>query len=366
MRHFPCVALALMGTVPIVNAQNLVADGGLEDTLKCPQFIGAFHHPTNTNNQYIAQWRATTLASPDLHHTCGYNDFQPRTGDGYAGIIFYDPTGYREYITALLAQPMEPGQCYYVEFWVALSTGSIMAIDEVQVHFSNGVPLDLTFPPPGPLPLTPHLQPMSAPTSNNYQQVCGFYTASGGENAMTFGNFQDNAGTTLTQVGSVGGVQAYYYIDDVRVSPLELGPDPVVCGDDTAMLVSNIQCPQLNLHLEHGRHRLRYADHGEWTGIVDRVGQWHLCRERQRAGDRAPGCRRRDRRQRHPLHQWGRHRPVHPARRHSRSGRYLDRPGPAGVQWPGGPGHGDQRQLHLRGARRCRLPERHRHVGPVL
>ena len=245
MRHFPCVALALMGTVPIMNAQNLVADGGLEDTLKCPQFIGAFHHPTNTNNQYIAQWRATTLASPDLHHTCGYNDFQPRTGDGYAGIIFYDPTGYREYITALLAQPMEPGQCYYVEFWVALSTGSIMAIDEVQVHFSNGVPLDLTFPPPGPLPLTPHLQPMSAPTSNSYQQVCGFYTASGGENAMTFGNFQDNAGTTLTQVGSVGGVQAYYYIDDVRVSPLDLGPDPVVCGDDTAMLVSNIQCPQL-------------------------------------------------------------------------------------------------------------------------
>ncbi|MCB0810321.1 MAG: hypothetical protein KDB96_13675, partial [Flavobacteriales bacterium] len=179
------------------------------------------------------------------HHTCGYNNYQPRTGEGYAGIIFYDPTGYREYITALLAQPMEPGQCYYVEFWVALSTGSIMAIDEVQVHFSTGVPLDLTFPPPGPLPLTPHLQAASAPTSHSYQQVCGLYTATGGENAMTFGNFRDNAGTTLTQVGNVGGVQAYYYIDDVRVSPLELGPDPVVCDGDTAVLVSNVQCPQM-------------------------------------------------------------------------------------------------------------------------
>ena len=245
MRPIPFACVALMAATPALQAQNLVADGGLEDTLKCPTTIGRFHHPTNTNQQYIAQWRATTLASPDLHHTCGYNGYQPRSGEGYAGLIFYDPTEYREYITALLAQPMEPGQCYYVEFWVARNASSVMAVDEVQVHFSNGVPLDLTFPPPGPLALTPHLQAATAPTSTSYQQVCGFYTATGGENAMTFGNFRDNAGTNLTQVGTSGSIQAYYYIDDVRVSPLDLGPGPVVCQGDTAELVSNIQCPQL-------------------------------------------------------------------------------------------------------------------------
>ena len=245
MRPFLPACLTLLAAAPTLHAQDLVADGGLEDTLQCPTTIGRFHHPTNTNQQYIAQWRATTLASPDLHHTCGYNGFQPRSGQGYAGLIFYDPTEYREYITALLAQPMEPGRCYYVEFWVARNASSVMAVDEVQVHFSNGVPLDLTFPPPGPLALTPHLQAASAPTSTSYQQVCGFYTATGGENAMTIGNFRDNAGTTLTQVGTSGSIQAYYYIDDVRVTPLDLGPGPVVCEGDTAELVSNIQCPQL-------------------------------------------------------------------------------------------------------------------------
>ena len=239
--------LLLLFTVaaPSLLAQNLVIDGGLEDTLKCPMTIGRFYHPINVNEQYIEFWRATTLASPDLQHTCGYNSFMPRTGEGYAGIILYDPTEYREYITALLASPLQQGVCYYVEFWVALSSGSTLAVDEFQVHFSIGVPLDMSFPPPGPLPLTAHFQAASAPTQTSYQQVCGFYTATGGEDAMTFGNFHDNANTTLTTVSGIGAVQSYYYIDDVTVTQLDLGPDQLICAGDTAQIVPNIQCPDL-------------------------------------------------------------------------------------------------------------------------
>ncbi len=203
------------------NGQNLVIDGGLEDTIKCPQSIGRFYHPTNTNEQYTAQWRATTLASPDYHNECGYTTFQPRNGSGYAGILYYDPSEYREYITALLSQPLVAGEQYYLEYYVALNAGSTQAINEIQVHFSNGVPLDMTFPPPGPLALVPHLQESSPVTNTAYQKISGCYTATGGEYAITFGNFYDNANTTLTTVSASGSVNAYYFIDDVSLIHLD-------------------------------------------------------------------------------------------------------------------------------------------------
>lgn len=234
------------------HTQNLVIDGGLEDTLKCPQTIGRFYHPTNVNERYIAQWRATTLASPDLHNLCGFNGYQPYNGDGYAGIILYDPTEYREYITALLDTTLQQGVCYYVEAWVALSSGSTVAVDEFQMHFSIGVPLDMSFPPPGPLPLTTHLQAATAPTLTTYQRISGFFTATGGENAITFGNFQDNANTTLTTVSSVGQVQSYYYIDDVTVTQLDLGPDQLICAGDSAVILPNIQNPDLTYSWSDG------------------------------------------------------------------------------------------------------------------
>lgn len=246
MRTRGCLAaLCVLLLSLCAKAQNLVTDPSLEDTLKCPQSIGRFYHPTNANERYIKDWRATTLASPDYHHTCGFNGYTPRTGEGYAGIILYDPTEYREYITALFDTPMEAGLCYYVECWVALSSGSTVAVDEFQFHFSNGVPLSMIFPPPGPLALAAHLEAGTAPTSTGYQRICGFYTAAGGEDAMTFGNFQDNANTTLTQVSAVGQVQSYYYIDDVTVTLLDLGPDQVICAGEQILLVPNIQCDEL-------------------------------------------------------------------------------------------------------------------------
>lgn len=246
------VTVVLAFTCTSLYAQDLVIDPGLEDTLKCPLTIGRFYHPTNANERYIKDWRATTLASPDLHNLCGFNGYQPRTGEGYAGIILYDPTEYREYITALMNPPMQAGQCYYVECWVALSTGSTVAVDEVQFHFSESVPLSMAFPPPGPLPLAVHLQADAAATAATYQRVCGLYTAAGGETAVTIGNFQDNANTTLTTVSAVGQVQSYYYIDDLSVTLLDLGPDQIICAGEQALIVPNIQCDALDYQWSTG------------------------------------------------------------------------------------------------------------------
>ncbi|MCR9171846.1 MAG: T9SS type A sorting domain-containing protein [bacterium] len=211
------IAAFLFIVSPTVFAQNLVIDGGLEDTLKCPQSIGRFYHWSNTNERYTTHWRSTTPASPDYHNQCGYSSFQPNTGRGYAGLLYYDPSEVREYITALLSDTLIAGEKYHLEYYVALNGNSTLAVDEVQVHFSAGVPLSTTFPPPYPYALTPHLQAASAPTSTSYQLISGCYTATGGEDAITFGNFYDNASTTTTTVSSTGSVNSYYFLDDVKL-----------------------------------------------------------------------------------------------------------------------------------------------------
>jgi len=130
---------------------------------------------------------------------------------------YYDPTEYREYITALLSEPLVAGETYYYEYYVALHSNSTVATAEMQIHFSAGVPLDQSFPPPGPYALTPHVQSAVTPTSTFYQPISGCFVATGGEDAMTFGNFNDNANTNLTTVSATGQVNSYYYLDNVSL-----------------------------------------------------------------------------------------------------------------------------------------------------
>ena len=237
-----------------VDGQNLVLDPSLEDTLKCPYTIGRFHHATNTSQRYIRDWRSTTRASADLHNLCGHNNYMPRTGEGYAGIILYDPAGSREYITALFSSPLEAGECYYVEFYVALKANCTVGVNEVQAHISSSTLVTSSnfWPPPQPLVVTPHIQASGPMIQNTYQKVSGLYTASGGEDAITFGNFNDNANTRLSNATQFGSVSSYYYLDDVTVTKLDIGPDVSLCAGDSALIVPNILEPSLNYSWSNG------------------------------------------------------------------------------------------------------------------
>jgi len=246
---------AFMGFLLIsshLNAQNIVIDPSLEDTLKCPYTVGRFYSPTNPAQHYISDWRATTRASPDLHHTCGYNNYQPHTGEGYAGIILWDPAETREYISASFNTPMTAGECYYVELYVALRESSTRTVDEFQFSFSNTDPTDYTWLPPTPLVVPVHHQLATPVTSNTWEKRSFFYQASGGEEWLTIGNFVDNNSTTVSQVSNIGSVSAYYYIDDVTITKLDLGPDLTICPPDSALITSNIDCPSLQYSWSNG------------------------------------------------------------------------------------------------------------------
>lgn len=199
-----------------INSQNLVMNPGLDTYITCPGF-GQF------SSAYIFSWDKPTIASSD-YYNFNCPGIQPTvqpcySGEGYAGIICYNfGTEYREYITGTFSSPLVAGTVYDVEFYVSLHNGYIQAIEEIGAYISVTAP--------GPFSNSLHINaiPQIENTSGaladtlNWKQISGQFTAAGGEQFITIGNFYDDAGTTITQPGSSGSYGAYYFIDEVSVS----------------------------------------------------------------------------------------------------------------------------------------------------
>ena len=220
---------ALIFFVSIGTAQNLVLNPGLEDVITCPGF-GQF------DSIYVSHWTKPSWGSTDYYHdSCaGIEPVSqiPHGGSGYLGIIAYNyGTEYREYATAKLSTPLEAGAVCEVAFYVSLNDGYIQAVNEVGAWLSTSAP--------GPyanslhIPVTPQIQNTSGVLSSitSWMLVSGTFTAAGGEQYITIGNFNDDSSTTISQVGSVGSYGAYYFVDDVSVIkgkgtgiPLETSP----------------------------------------------------------------------------------------------------------------------------------------------
>lgn len=202
-------------------AQNLVINPGLENYIICPGF-GQF------DNTYINNWTKPSWGSTDYYHTACpgiYPSSQvPHGGNAYFGIIAYNfGTEYREYATGELSAPLIAGKEYMVDFYVSLNDGYIQAVKEVSAYFSAAVP--------GPyanslhIPVNPQIQNSSGTLGDTalWMQVSGTFTAAGGEQYITIGNFNDDSSTTISLVGTSGSYGAYYFVDDVSVIPVPEG-----------------------------------------------------------------------------------------------------------------------------------------------
>lgn len=199
----------------LLSAQNLVSNPGLDNFITCPGF-GQF------SNTFIVDWSKPTIASSDYYNfncTGITPDLEfPYDGEGYAGIIAYNfGTEYREYITGVLNTPLVAGQLYEAEFYVSLHNNYIQAIEEM------GCYLTAAFPGPQSnvlhLAVTPQVVNTGGALSDTsgWTKVSGVFTASGGEQFITIGNFNDDPGTTITQPYFIGSFGAYYFVDGVSV-----------------------------------------------------------------------------------------------------------------------------------------------------
>lgn len=187
-----------------------------------------------------APWRAATMNPVDLYSTEAKNeDFavpknkygaeKANTGNNYAGVSFYGYRGRmpRTYLETQLTKPLEEGKEYCVKFHVSLSDMSKYASNNITAHLSKEEINEMS---EANLKLEPHVRSL---TNKIYEQqflwkeVCSKFTAKGGEQFLTIGNFKSDEETRLEKIRlsrEFSGRQsddAYYYIDDVSVIPMD-------------------------------------------------------------------------------------------------------------------------------------------------
>lgn len=209
-------------------------------TYVCDQCLvpnGDFEYYANLTNNIgnvtdAPFWNSPTYGSPDYYNTAASgtivtipnNVFSSSTPDhtgnvnqGYLGFINYAGfvSNAREYAQTPLNCTLEANQIYNVNLWARAANNCQYNSNNVGIHFSStaitGSGSLFTY--------TPQVNFSSVIPSTAWTQLTGTITGNS-ENYLTIGNFYNDAATTSTLVspGATFG-HAYYFIDDVSVTP---------------------------------------------------------------------------------------------------------------------------------------------------
>ncbi len=239
LKHFFKAFLAafilITGSLNLLSqGNNLVLNHSFEEYDKCPED----YTPQDLTHKLVPGWTYPTIATPDYFNRCSSKNVdvpknfagesEPLTGDGYAGAILSGTEeSYREYIQGELAKPLVEGKNYCVRFSYRLASYSRFAVDQMSLYFSdveirnNDININLNY--------TPQINNQAGLFLDNideWQEICTVYTAKGDERYFIIGNFKnyDNTNYVVTDKNVVNlrnKAYAYYYFDDIVISPLD-------------------------------------------------------------------------------------------------------------------------------------------------
>lgn len=221
------IVIIIVCTLKIGWCQNLVPNNSFEAIQSCP---------TSEGQLYLAYpWAMPPnvgLATSDLFNVCSGNNIvgiptnavgyqNPNTGSGYAGIYVYGSSNIREYLQIQLFSSLVAGVTYKTEMYVSPGNFPGIAVNSIGIHFSigaisgSGVSAPLSYIPQIQNPLNSFISDTSV-----WTLISGDYTATGGENFITIGNFQDDSTTDTMIYTSPSWNRGYYLVDDVSISIL--------------------------------------------------------------------------------------------------------------------------------------------------
>jgi hypothetical protein len=214
-------------------AQNLVPNYSFEDTIKCPTtggFSGNVGSWSGAAPEYFNKLCTEDGILTDVPlNTFGYQE--PHTGNAYAGIYTfidstYDPSdaGIRDYLEVKLTSSLIVSTRYYVTFYLSLADSFKYACNSIAAYFSDSA---LVWTGYAKSNLTPQVQNDTShhlTDKVNWMKVMGNFIAKGGEEYLIIGNFKNDRHSDTIFVNSIAHnenlwTEAYYYIDDVIVSP---------------------------------------------------------------------------------------------------------------------------------------------------
>lgn len=206
-------------------AQNLVPNPGFEVVDTCPVNFSKV--------EWAPPWYNPNNCTPDLFDSCTsfpsifgtpYNNWsyqRAHTGIAYAGVYVYGSTNnLREYVQVPLSESLVQGHTYCAGFYVnpAFDNSYHMAITEIGMLFSTAPVTANNMNYFNDVPQVVSPAGVFISDTANWTLVTGSFTALGGEQYITIGNFKSYLNTDTLELGTIGGAkQSYYFIDDVSV-----------------------------------------------------------------------------------------------------------------------------------------------------
>jgi len=259
--RFTYVSCLLLCCCLTAQAQNLVSNPSFENYNACPPNIGEIKFSTYPS---VTDWVSVgDLNTPDYFNVCGGSSvgvpnntfgWQPaHTGDAYAGILLVTNAGaypdHGEYLQCRLSQPMQAGHQYAVSCYVSRAntnvqagTGKIVLTDQLGIVFSQGRPISGSVARII-MPVSVANTPGNYLRDTNWVKLSWIYTATGGEEWMTIGNFEATMRYITYRIPppTVNSVifLSYLYFDDFCVTDIGANTgsrDTILCNQQPLAL----------------------------------------------------------------------------------------------------------------------------------
>jgi len=181
-------------------------------------------------------------ASVPFNYAAGQSYQYARTGNAYI-LVDYRNGINRLYVQVKLFDSLKAGHSYYAEHFVNTPNSLGYACNNIGMLFTDSAiyadTINYYYPP---ILANPQVVNYSNPVVTdtlNWIKVSGVFTAKGGEQYLTLGNFKDNAHTAFVQFQPTGYGGAGYYIDDVSVYELDSFKLKADAGRDTTITVGD-------------------------------------------------------------------------------------------------------------------------------
>jgi hypothetical protein len=218
-----------------INSQNLINNSSFEaySNMDCVYLDAFQNNSTFPALHVVDNWQA--INSPDYFSTiCTFtytyrgipiNTFgtsYAKHGNAYVGIYIYIKSGEsKEYFYQTLSTPLIADSIYCLSFFTSRADRMPYAIKNLGAYFSNNLPTI----PLGYVSATPQIVNTSGFLTDTigWTELQGCFTAQGGEQYVTIGNFNSNSNTDTLRIQSTntltgpGTDLAYYYIDSVSL-----------------------------------------------------------------------------------------------------------------------------------------------------
>ncbi len=230
---------------------NLVPNPSFEQFTNCPI-------NTTLASLYLSKpdiWYKPGLRGAQYYNICtnnqpydgipynlfGYGGYQfPRTGVAYMAMGYIN-NDYNDYIQVKLVDTLIKNTKYYSEYFVNLSDGTNLGCNNIGILFTNKVTYADTINK-NLLLANPQIVGYGNPIITDtlgWVKISGIFTAQGGEQYLTLGNFKKKINTLSKSIQTSKFPGGGYYVDDVAVYNLDSFNLNADAGRDTTIHIGD-------------------------------------------------------------------------------------------------------------------------------